>query len=394
MQTVYFDNNATTMVAPEVTEAMLPFFGQFYGNPSSMHRFGGEIMGKVDEARGKIAQFLNAEPDEIIFTGCGTESDNAALNGFAELHGPQNITIITSKVEHPAIITPCRNLKKKGATIIEIPVNSKGELDMAAYAAALEAPGKKIVSIMWANNETGVVFPIRQIAQMAKTAGAVMHTDAVQAAGKTQIDLNDVPVDLLSISGHKLHAPKGIGVCYMRRGTNLPPFIAGGHQESGRRAGTENVPYIVGLAKACELAGATMQQDIERERALRDKLEQGLLAACPDARINGAGAERLSNTTNISFEYVEGEAIIYMMSDAGICASTGSACASGSLEPSHVIRAMAVPFTALHGSVRFSLSRYTTEREVDYVLAKMPEIIRELRALSPFGKGDKLPVEL
>lgn len=394
MQTVYFDNNATTMVAPEVTEAMLPFFGQFYGNPSSMHRFGGEIMGKVDEARGKIAQFLNAEPDEIIFTGCGTESDNAALNGFAELHGPQNITIITSKVEHPAIITPCRNLKKKGATIIEIPVNSKGELDMAAYAAALEAPGKKIVSIMWANNETGVVFPIKQIAQMAKNAGAVMHTDAVQAAGKTQIDLNDVPVDLLSISGHKLHAPKGIGVCYMRRGTNLPPFIAGGHQESGRRAGTENVPYIVGLAKACELAGATMQQDIERERALRDKLEQGLLAACPDARINGAGAERLSNTTNISFEYVEGEAIIYMMSDAGICASTGSACASGSLEPSHVIRAMAVPFTALHGSVRFSLSRYTTEREVDYVLAKMPEIIRELRALSPFGKGDKLPVEL
>lgn len=394
MQTVYFDNNATTMVAPEVTEAMLPFFGQFYGNPSSMHRFGGEIMGKVDEARGKIAQFLNAEPDEIIFTGCGTESDNAALNGFAELHGPQNITIITSKVEHPAIITPCRNLKKKGATIIEIPVNSKGELDMAAYAAALEAPGKKIVSIMWANNETGVVFPIKKIAQMAKTAGAVMHTDAVQAAGKTQIDLNDVPVDLLSISGHKLHAPKGIGVCYMRRGTNLPPFIAGGHQERGRRAGTENVPYIVGLAKACELAGATMQQDIERERALRDKLEQGLLAACPDARINGAGAERLSNTTNISFEYVEGEAIIYMMSDAGICASTGSACASGSLEPSHVIRAMAVPFTALHGSVRFSLSRYTTEREVDYVLAKMPEIIRELRALSPFGKGDKLPVEL
>ncbi len=394
MQTVYFDNNATTMVAPEVTEAMLPFFGQFYGNPSSMHRFGGEIMGKVDEARGKIAQFLNAEPDEIIFTGCGTESDNAALNGFAELHGPQNITIITSKVEHPAIITPCRNLKKKGATIIEIPVNSKGELDMAAYAAALEAPGKKIVSIMWANNETGVVFPIKQIAQMAKTAGAVMHTDAVQAAGKTQIDLNDVPVDLLSISGHKLHAPKGIGVCYMRRGTNLPPFIAGGHQESERRAGTENVPYIVGLAKACELAGATMQQDIERERALRDKLEQGLLAACPDARINGADAERLSNTTNISFEYVEGEAIIYMMSDAGICASTGSACASGSLEPSHVIRAMAVPFTALHGSVRFSLSRYTTEREVDYVLAKMPEIIRELRALSPFGKGDKLPVEL
>jgi cysteine desulfurase len=216
----------------------------------------------------------------------------------------------------------------------------------------------------------------------------------VQAAGKTQIDLKDVPVDLLSISGHKLHAPKGIGVCYMRRGTNLPPFIAGGHQESGRRAGTENVPYIVGLAKACELAGATMQQDIERERALRDKLEQGLLAACPDARIHGAGAERLSNTTNISFEYVEGEAIIYMMSDAGICASTESACASGSLEPSHVIRAMAVPFTALHGSVRFSLSRYTTEREVDYVLAKMPEIIRELRALSPFGKGDKLPVEL
>lgn len=394
MKTVYFDNNATTMVAPEVTEAMLPFFGPLYGNPSSMHRFGGQIMQHVDEARGKIAEFLNADPGEIIFTGCGTESDNTALNGFAELHGPQNTTIITSKVEHPAIIAPCQHLKQKGATIVEIPVNTDGKLDMDAYAKALAAPGKKLVSIMWANNETGVVFPIKQIAEMAKAAGATMHTDAVQAAGKTPIDLKDVPVDILSISGHKLHAPKGIGICYVRRGTALPTFMLGGHQEHGRRAGTENVPYIVGLAKACELAALNMDQDIARECALRDKLEKGLLATCPDARVNGAGAERLSNTTNISFEYVEGEAIIYLMSDAGICASTGSACASGSLEPSHVIRAMSVPFTALHGSVRFSLSRYSTEAEVDYVLEKMPSIIKELRALSPFGKGDKLPVEL
>ena len=394
MKQVYFDNNATTQVAPEVLEAMLPFFHEKYGNPSSMHRFGGAVAEDVAAAREKVAAFLGADPDEIVFTGCGSESDNAALRGMAAAVGPENLTIITSAVEHPAILTPCEFLREHGAKIVSIGVDRHGNLDLAAYAEALKLPGHKLVSIMWANNETGVIFPIRKLAEMAKAAGATMHTDAVQVGGKLAIDVRDVPVDMLSLSGHKFHAPKGIGIFYVRRNTKVHPFLLGGHQERGRRAGTENVPSIVGLAKACELAQATLGEDSAREAKLRDKLEKGLLASCPDARVNGAGAPRLSNTLNIGFEYVEGEAITYLMSDAGICASTGSACASGSLEPSHVIRAMGVPFTAVHGSVRFSLSRYNTEPEVDYVLEKMPGIIRELRSLSPFGKGDALPVEL
>jgi len=393
MKTIYFDNNATTCVAPEVRDAMAPFFGELYGNPSSMHAFGGQVARHVKEAREKVAAFINADPSEIIFTSCGTESDNMAIHGSAEILGPQ-AKVITSRVEHPAVLGPCRRLRDMGYREIEIPVDGLGQLDLDALREALRGSGPALVSIMWANNETGVVFPMDKIAAIAKEAGAILHTDAVQTAGKIPIDVKTLPVDMLSISGHKLHAPKGIGVFYLRRGTRLKTFMLGGHQEHGRRGGTENVPYIVGLGKAVELAAAGMEAESRHLTALRDKLENGLLAACPDARVNGDRANRLPNTSNMSFEYIEGEAILYHLSDLGICASTGSACAAGSLEPSHVIRAMGVPFTAVHGSVRFSLSRYNTEAEVDYVLEHMPEIIRKLRDLSPFGKGDTLPVEL
>ncbi len=393
MKTLYFDNNATTCVAPEVRDAMMPFFTEFYGNPSSMHAFGGQVAKHIKAAREKIAAFINAEPSEIIFTSCGTESDNMAIHGTAELLGP-HAKVITSRVEHPAVLGPCRRLKDMGFREIEIPVDGVGQLDLDSYREALKGGGPAIVSIMWANNETGVVFPMEKIVELAKEAGAVIHSDAVQVAGKIPIDVKKLPVDMLSISGHKLHAPKGIGIFYLRRGTRLKTFMLGGHQENGRRGGTENVPYIVGLGKAVELASANMEEESRQLTRLRDKLEKGLLATCPDTRVNGDREHRLPNTTNMSFEYIEGEAILYHMSDLGICASTGSACAAGSLEPSHVIRAMGVPFTAVHGSVRFSLSRYNTEPEVDYVLEHMPKIVRKLRDLSPFGKGDILPVNL
>jgi cysteine desulfurase len=393
MKPIYFDNNATTCVAPEVRDAMMPFFNELYGNPSSMHTFGGQIAKHVQRARERVAAFLNADPSEIIFTSCGTESDNMAIHGTAELLGPQS-KVITSRVEHPAVLGPCRRLKGMGYREIELPVDTLGRLDLEALREALKDGTPAIVSLMWANNETGVIFPMEKIVEIAKEAGAIVHTDAVQAAGKMPIDVKRVPVDMLSISGHKLHAPKGIGIFYLRRGTRLKTFMLGGHQESGRRGGTENVPYIVGLGKAAELAAANMDEERCTLARLRDKLENGLLATCPDASVNGDRANRLPNTSNISFEYIEGEAILYHLSDLGICASTGSACATGSLEPSHVIRAMGVPFTAVHGSVRFSLSRYNTEAEIDYVLEHMPRIVRKLRDISPFGQGDTLPVEL
>jgi len=393
MQPIYFDNNATTCVAPEVRDAMTPFFNELYGNPSSMHAFGGQVAKHVQRARERVAAFLNAEPSEIIFTSCGTESDNMAIHGTAELLGPQ-AKVITSRVEHPAVLGPCRRLKDMGHREIELPVDTLGQIDLEVLRDTLKGGTPAIISLMWANNETGVVFPMEKIVEIAKEAGAIIHTDAVQVAGKLPIDVKRLPVDMLSISGHKLHAPKGIGVFYLRRGTRLKTFMLGGHQENGRRGGTENVPYIVGLGEAVDLAAANMDEERRTLTRLRDKLETGLLATCPDARVNGDRVNRLPNTTNMSFEYIEGEAILYHMSDLGICASTGSACAAGSLEPSHVIRAMGVPFTAVHGSVRFSLSRYNTEAEVDYVLEHMPRIVRKLRDLSPFGKGDALPVEL
>ena len=362
---------------------------QKYGNPSSMHAFGGEIAKYIRQAREKVAAMINADPPEIIFTSCGTESDNMAIHGCCDLMGP-GTKLITTRVEHPAVLGPCRHQREMGFSLFELPVDHKGQLDIEAYHEALKGDEKKLVSIMWANNETGVIFPLEKIAAMAKEAGAVIHTDAVQLGGKMKIDVQKVPVDMLSISGHKIHAPKGIGFLYIRRGTRMKTFMIGGHQENGRRGGTENVPYIVGLGSAAELATSGIEIERTEVARLRDKLEQGLLSTCPDARINGDTVNRLPNTSNISFEFVEGEAILYHLSDLGICASTGSACAAGSLEPSHVIRAMGVPFTAVHGSVRFSLSRYTTEEEIDYVLKEVPPVIRKLRDLSPFSK-DSMP---
>ena len=386
-KTVYFDNNATTRVAPEVRDVMLPFFDGLYGNPSSMHEFGGRVAKYVDRAREEVARFVNCSPEEIIFTSCATESDNAAIRGTADWFG-KDLKVITTAVEHPAVLQPVRRLKAQGHETVELPVNGVGQIDLDQLRAELaSAKGPKLVSAMWANNETGTLFPIAKIAEICRAYGAVLHTDAVQAAGKAKIDVQAVPVDMLSISGHKFHAPKGIGFMYVRKGTKIKPFMLGGHQESGRRAGTENVPYIVGLAKACELARLGMADEERKLTALRDRLEAGILAKCPDVRVNGDKENRLPNTLNVSFEYIEGEAIAYHLSDLGICISTGSACASGSLDPSHVIRAMGVPFTAVHGSVRFSLSRYSTDEEVDYVLEKLPPVIANLRELSPFGPG-------
>ena len=382
MNLVYLDNNATTQPAPEVVEAMMPFLKDLWGNPSSVHYFGGQVQRHINLAREQVASLLGAEPSEIIFTSCGTESNNMAIYGAAEVAGPKT-RLVTSRVEHPAVLSPCRHFQEHGHQEVEIGVDSLGRLDLNELRAVL-SQGPAIVSVMWANNETGVIFPIREIARMVKEAGGVMHTDAVQAVGKVPVNVRDVPVDMLSFSGHKLHAPKGIGAIYVRRGTKLKPFMLGGHQENSRRAGTPNVPYIVGLGKACELAAAHMQEEGTRVAALRDKLERALLETCADTRVNGDRVHRLPNTLNMSFQYIEGESILQKLSDQGVAASSGSACASGSLEPSHVIRAMGVPFTAAHGSIRFSLSRYNTEPEIDFVIDKMPPIVEWLRTLSPF----------
>ena len=388
---VYFDNNATTRIAPEVRDAMLPYFGERYGNPSSMHAFGGSVAKDVDCARDEVARFMNADPGEIVFTSCATESNNTAIRGVAEALGPE-VKVITTAVEHPAVLQPVRRLKAQGVETVELPVDGLGRLDTGLLASEIDAAKGRpvLVSVMSANNETGVLFPLEEVAAIAKSRGAVLHTDAVQVAGKAAIDVKKVPVDLLSVSGHKFHAPKGVGALFVRKGTPLRPLLLGGHQERSIRAGTENVPYIVGLAKACELARTGMEKESVALAAMRDRLEAGIVASCPEAIVNGDRDNRLPNTLNVSFKYIEGEAIAYRLSDLGICISTGSACASGSLDPSHVMRAMGVPFVALHGSVRFSLSRYNTMDEVEYVLEKLPGVVNALMEISPFGR-DKAP---
>jgi len=384
MKEIYLDNNATTKVDEAVFEEMRPYFCELYGNPSSMHFFGGQVQSKVNEARGRVADLLGAEPDEIIFTSCGTESDNAAIRSALEVF-PDRRHIITSRVEHPAVLTQCRNLTQKGYRVTEIGVDGAGRLDMDELRSAVDAD-TAIVSLMWANNETGVIFPVEEAAAIAKAKGALFHSDAVQAIGKIPINMATSSIDMLSLSGHKLHAPKGIGVLYLKRGTPFRPFMVGGHQEKSRRAGTENAAAIIALGKACQLAGQHMEAENSVVKAMRDRLQDALMEAIPHARINGGGAERLPNTTSIAFEFVEGEAILLLLSEFGICASSGSACTSGSLEPSHVLRAMGVPFTCAHGSIRFSLSRYTTDAEIDTVIREMPPIIARLRQMSPFGR--------
>ena len=376
----YLDNNATTMVAPEVVEAMLPFYGELYGNPSSMHSFGGQVKRYIDRARDQVAALLGATPYEVIFTGGGSESNNMAIRGALEALVPEKRHLVTTRVEHPAVGGVFQQLAKSGYRVTELAVESDGSLDMDAFRYAL-TPDTALVSIMWANNETGVIFPIEEIAQATRERGILLHVDAVQAAGKIPIDMAKVPVDMLSISGHKFHAPKGVGALYVRRGTRLAPLVIGGHQEWGKRAGTENVPGIVGLGRAAALAQEHLV-DVDSLAKLRDRLEAGLLARCLDARVNGAN--RVPNTLNVSFEFIEGESILLMLDDVGIAASSGSACASGSLEPSHVLRAMGVPFTAVHGSIRFSLSRYTTPAEIEYTLEQVPPIVDRLRSISPF----------
>lgn len=383
---IYFDNNATTQVAPEVLEAMLPFFKDMYGNASSMHSFGGQVGKHIAAAREQIAELLGAMPDEILFTSCGTESDNTAVISAIETQ-PEKKHFITTRVEHAAMLAMGDYLEKKGYDVTYLSVDSKGQLDLAELEAAIR-PDTALVSIMFANNETGTVFPIAEIAEIVKSRGVLLHVDAVQAVGKEIIDLKKLPIDFLALSGHKLHAPKGIGVLYIRRGTRFRPFLRGGHQERGRRAGTENSPYIIGLGKACELAGKNIAQERTELARLRDMLEQGIISQIPNSIVNGDREHRLPNTTSIAFEAVEGEAILLMLDQFGICASSGSACTSGSLEPSHVLRAMGVPFTYAHGSVRFSLSRYSTEEEVKKVIEVTPKIIENLRAISPFlGKS-------
>jgi len=384
VKTVYVDNNATTRVAPEVLEVMQPFFSEYYGNPSSMHFFGGQVQKKVDEARVRVAEFLGAEPSEIVFTSCGTESDNAAILGTLDSY-PEKRHIITTRVEHPAVGNVSTYLGRKGYRVTELSVDREGRLELDELRESL-TDGTAVVTIMYANNETGVIFPIEEIGEIVKAKGIPFHTDAVQAAGKIPLSMKKSKLDMLSISGHKLHAPKGIGILYIRKGTKFSPFLIGGHQEKGRRGGTENVPYIIGLGKACELAQKHLNEENTKIKALRDYLEAKLLEKIPNTLVNGERVHRLPNTTSLSFEYVEGESILLLLSDLGICASSGSACTSGSLEPSHVLRAMGVPFTAAHGSIRFSLSIYNTKEEMDYIIEHLPPIIQRLRDISPFWK--------
>lgn len=388
---IYLDNNATTAVAPEVLEAMLPFLREQYGNPSSVYSLAGAAHRAMDKAREQVASLLGATPDEIMFTACGTESDSTAILGAFEAQ-PEKRHFITSRVEHSAVIAMGQYLERKGHRVTWLDVDAKGQIYLDQLDKAM-TPDTGIVSLMYANNETGTVFPIPEAAAMAKARGIVFHVDAVQAVGKLPINLATLPLNYLALSGHKLHAPKGVGALYVRRGTPFRPFLRGGHQEHGRRAGTENVASIVALGAACELAAKHIQDENTRVKALRDRLETGLLQAIPESRINGDPAMRLPNTTNISFKYVEGEAILLLLDREGICASSGSACTSGSLEPSHVLRSMGVPFTYAHGSVRLSLSRYTTEAEIDRTLEVLPRVITRLREISPYRNlpDDALP---
>ena len=382
---IYLDNNATTKVDEKVLESMMPYFTEEYANPSSIYDFSKKSSRAIKEARGVIKDFINANDEkEIIFTSCGSESANTAIKGVLNYNKAKK-HIVTTKVEHPCVLNVYKSLEKQGYKVDYLSVNSNGDLDLEELDSVIN-PETALVSVMWANNETGVINPIKKVSEIIKSKNpdTKLFVDAVQVAGKIPMDVQEMGIDLLGISGHKFHAPKGVGALYVNSKTMITPLIIGGHQERGKRAGTENVPYIVGMAKAAELAQDALKYELTEVKRLRDKLETNLLKNIYNARLNTAVTNRVPNTTNIGFEYVEGELILLHMSDLGICASSGSACTSGSLEPSHVLRAMNVPFTAIHGSIRFSLSRYTTEKEIDFVCEKMPQIIEKITAISPF----------
>ncbi len=382
MKTVYFDNNATTRVADEVFDAMVPFFRELYGNPSSMHTFGSQVATKLNAAREQVADCIGAKPEEIVFTSCGTESNNTAVQGTLKAQKDKK-HIITTKVEHPAILNLCKHLAKRGYDVTELSVDASGMIDIAELESSIR-DDTALITVMFANNETGVLFPVEEVGRVAKEKGVAFHCDAIQAIGKVPINLAESSIDLLSISGHKLHAPKGVGVLYIRKGVRLSPLLLGGHQERGRRAGTENVPYIIGMGKACELAKGMINEEQTSVRSLRDRLEEGVLKNVEKVKLNGHKEKRLPNTSNLSFEYIEGESILLLLSQAGIAASSGSACTSGSLEPSHVLSAMGVDAITAQGSLRFSLSKYNKEDEVDYLIEKIPPIVEKLRKMSPF----------
>lgn len=386
MKVIYLDNNATTQCSPAVVEAMLPYFSEKYGNASSMHTFGGNNRHVIDQARQQVASLIGAaHADEIIFTSCATESDNTAIFSAVRSY-PKKKHIITSAVEHPAIMEPYKYLEAQGYRVDFIGVDEYGRFDMQRFQSVLDED-TALVSVMWANSETGTIFPIAEIARLTHQKGALFHTDAVQAVGKIPVNVQETDIDMLSLSAHKFHGPKGVGALYVRRGTRFMPYLMGGHQEKHRRAGTENVPYIVGLGKAAELAQKRLTDGTSaRIAALRDELEQGIVATIADVKVNGDPEHRVPNTTNISFGYIEGESILMYLNDLGVCASSGSACTSGSLEPSHVLRAMGVPFQFAHGSIRFSLSDQTTREDIELVLKELPPIIERLRKISPFSR--------
>lgn len=393
---VYADNNATTCVAPEVLEVIQPFLSDDYFNPSSMYDQAKSSAAAIRAARETIARHLGGvEPSEVLFTSCATESNNAAIFGTLKALArscPERRHIITTTVEHPAVLELAKDLERDGYEVTYLSVDRSGQLDIGEFVRAIR-PETALISIMHANNESGVLFPISELARIAKETdpSIIFHTDATQSMGKLTIDLTAElrHVDLLSFSGHKLHAPKGVGVLFVRRGTPCRPFLLGGHQESGRRAGTENVAFIVGIARAVELAAENHDEVIARIERLRDRLERELIEAIPAVEVNGKDAPRMPNTSNISCHYIEGEGMLFELSAKGICASSGSACTSGSLEPSHVLLAMHVPFTAVHGSIRFSFSRYTTDEEVDHIVATFPTIVANLRKLSPYWDNEK-----
>jgi len=379
---IYLDNNATTPIRPEVLEAMLPFFKDQFGNPSSVHWAGRAVSGEVEKAREQVAGLINCSPAEIVFTSCGSEGDNMALIGTADALREKGNHIITTTVEHPAVLETCKFLEKRGFEVTYLPVDLDGMIDMEELEKAI-TDRTIMISIMWGNNETGTLFPIEEIGAIARKRKIRFHTDAVQAVGKVPVDVQKSGVDLLVLSGHKIGAPKGVGAIYIRRGTRLTPFIHGGHQERSRRAGTHNVAGIVALGAACDLAGADLEKTSERVRRLRDRLEKGIYERVPEVKLNGHPEKRLPNTLNISFAYIEGESLLLNLDMKGIAASSGSACTSGSLEPSHVMGAMCVEVTLAHSSTRFSLGPDNTEEEIDYVLEVIPPIIQRLREMSP-----------